>query len=618
MEVARDRFATAAKRAMSPAGAGLLRALATGDRGGLEPKVTADFARSGLAHLYSVSGLHLAVVVGGVYRLIASLLVRVGPLARRRDTRRMAALAALPLAPLYALFTGAEPPVLRAALGAVVVLAGVAARREADGLNTLGLAGTVLLALSPGDAGDPGFQLSFAAVAGMVLWAPRLRAALPLARAARSAPRWRRWLEGLATGVCASVAATLATAPILAYHFRGLSLAAIPANLTALPLGALLTWWGALGAAAAFFGEGWAALLLAPADLPARALLALNRFWAAPGWATLGLASPGPAAAVGATALLLFAAWLPRRRSLTALALAACLVVLPGPVRAAAARRRAVLDVAFLAVGQGDATVLRLPDGAAFLVDGGGNRAGPDPGARVVVPFLRDAGVRQVAAAFVTHPHPDHLLGLPAVAEGVGMDALYSNGRGRSGKAWRALPPPHPLQAGDVVERAGVRLEVLAPPPLAEALGENDASLVLRVVFGDTAFLLAGDLEAAGERALLAGGRSIGAQVVKVPHHGSRTSSTPELVAAVGARWAVFSVGARNRFGFPHREVVARWTAAGAEVARTDQGSACFRSDGRGVTQVGCEEWLALGVRPRQPSLLSWEIPPWPSISASK
>jgi competence protein ComEC len=245
--------------------------------------------------------------------------------------------------------------------------------------------------------------------------------------------------------------------------------------------------------------------------------------------------------------------------------------------------------VTFLSVGQGDAAVLRLPDGSAILVDAGGDPRGRrDPGARDVLPFLRDAGVRRLAAAFLSHPHADHLLGLPAVAEALPVEALLASGR-RGGEevaaAWARLPAPRRLARGDAWERAGVRVEVLGPPPGAEELTQNEASLVLRVRYGTTAFLFPGDVDGAGEAALLERG-DLSADVVKVPHHGSRTASTAPLVAAVRPRWAVVSLSSHNPFGFPHAEAVRRWQEGGAEVLRTDRGAVRFWSDGRTVRRV--------------------------------
>jgi len=275
------------------------------------------------------------------------------------------------------------------------------------------------------------------------------------------------------------------------------------------------------------------------------------------------------------------------RRWAAGLAFVACLA-LPGPVRAAAARQRGELEVIVASVGQGDASLLRLPDGAAVLVDAGGNPGGgPDPGARDLVPLLRDLGVERLAAVVVSHPHPDHVLGLAAVAQAFPVERLILGGGPPSRAAAEVLarlPPPTRLARGEAWERAGVRLRAVgADDP---SLEENDASLVLRVEHGAVAFLFPGDLEAAGEAAALAAGGDLSADVVKVPHHGSRRSSTAPFAAAVRPRFAVVSVGAGNRYGFPHAEAVERWRAVGAAWLRTDEGAVRFLSDGRVVRPV--------------------------------
>jgi len=590
LERARERLAEAADRWLPAREAALVRAIGTGDRGALDPATTTSFARSGLAHILAVSGLHLVVVAFGLERLLRALLLRSDRLAVRLEPRRAAALLILPAVAVYTVATGAGAPIVRAALAAAVGSLGTLLDREPDALNTLALAALALLAADPAGLLDPSVQLSFTAVGGLALWAGPLRRRLPSAGPAGS---WRaRLLEPLLSGACATVAASIATAPVLAFHFRQLPLLGVLANVAGIPVGSGLTALAALGALAAAASPAAAAPFLLACRPLATALLFLSDAAAAPAWGTLPLACPGLAGAFGAAGLAVLATALRgRARALSAAGAALCLA-LPGPLRAAAARARGGLEVIFVSVGQGDAALLRLPDGEAVLIDGGGTvDGGPDPGARDLVPLLRDLGVRRLAAVFVSHPHPDHVLGLAAVAAELPVERAFSNGDPGDGASREVLAALRPatLVPGDRWERAGVEFAVRGGD--RTALASNDASLVLRVAYGETAFLFPGDLEEQGEAAAAAGG-GLRADVVKVPHHGSRTSSSAPFTAAVAPRLAVVSAGAGNRFGFPHEEALARWRAAGARVLRTDQGAVRVLSDGRTVRPVPAEAVL--------------------------
>jgi competence protein ComEC len=585
LEAARTRFGREAGRRLGSDEAALVRAIGAGDESAMDPLVRESFARSGLAHVLSVSGLHLAVVAWGAWRAARGAILRLDR-AQRLDARRWAAAAAIPVAAAYALATGASVPAVRSAIGAGLGLAAALAGREADARNALALAAMLVLADDPGALLDVSFQLSFAAVAGLLLLAGPLRRALP------NRPDPRRWhgraAEAAVEAACASAAATLATAPLLALHFRQLSLLAIPANVVGVPLASLLTALGALAFLASAAAPPLAPLMLWACRAPAAGLLAVNAAFAAPRVSTVSLASPGWTGVAACAGLGLAALRLRGLARGAALAGAVAALALPGPARRIAARHAGRLEVVFLSVGQGDAAVLRLPGGEAVLVDAGGDERGHhDPGGRDVRPFLLDMGVRRLSAVFVSHLHGDHALGLPGVAAGVEVERVYAPARAGDeavSEAMRRLPRAQALAAGDEIALGGVRFEVLGPPrrEAAAGLSENDASLVLRVIHGETAFLFPGDVEAEGEALASRGGR-LAADVVKVPHHGSRTSSGRGLAAAVGPRWAVVSVGRRNRFGFPHAEAVERWREVGAEVLRTDEGPARFLSDGRSV-----------------------------------
>ncbi|HEX9050208.1 MAG TPA: ComEC/Rec2 family competence protein, partial [Anaeromyxobacter sp.] len=275
LAAARARFAEAADRALPPREAAVVRAIGTGDRAGLDRPTTTSFARSGLAHVLAVSGLHLVVVAFGLERVLRWILLRVEPLAARADPRRVAAALVLPAVPLYAVATGAGAPVLRSAIGAAAAFGGVLLQREAGAANLLALALLVLLSADPGSALEPSLQLSFAAVAGLALWSGPLRRALPLARAPRGT--WRaRLLEPIVSGACASVAASVATAPVLAFHFRQLPLLGLLANVAGVPVGSALTAVAALAAAAAAASPPLAGPFLLASRPLAAALLALS------------------------------------------------------------------------------------------------------------------------------------------------------------------------------------------------------------------------------------------------------------------------------------------------------------------------------------------------------
>ncbi|NNB92089.1 ComEC/Rec2 family competence protein, partial [Corallococcus exiguus] len=250
------------------------------------------------------------------------------------------------------------------------------------------------------------------------------------------------------------------------------------------------------------------------------------------------------------------------------------------------------LRITFLSVGQGDAVVLRS-QGHHALVDAGGVPEGADTGERFVLPFLKAEGVSRLDLAVLSHPHPDHALGLVSTLAQVPTERLWLSAGSADGPLSRRIIS---AAKGATVEEVEVghpafvlgeaTLEVLGPPVDRELMeGANDRSVVLRVRHGDVTVLLAGDVEAEGEAALE---EALGpVTVLKVPHHGSRTSSTAPLLERTRPRHAVFCVGRRNRYGFPHPEVEARYRALGTECWRTDRdGAITLESDGEDVRLV--------------------------------
>ena len=568
----RERFGTwARERLVRPDDAALVCALAAGLRSGLGPEWEDRFARSGLAHVLSVSGLHVAALALVLAATLGSLLRAVPAVVRRLDARRPAALAALPLVWGYVVFTGNQPPAIRSALMLSVVLIGRAVQRSTDALNALALAAAVLLVADPASVRDLSLQLSFTAVAALVLLAPRLRALLPVSFPdPRLSGRWRYRLVELREallGVCtASVAVTIASIPLVATAFHRISLVGWATNVVALPVASVLTLASAVTAGVFCVSPALAAAPLLVASATARALLALVSAGAAVPLGTLS--SPGfPWPATLAFALGLLGVALGVRRSgwVVALALAA---VLGRPF----VTPRSPLELTALPVGHGD-SLLVLSAGASLLVDGGGVPEGIDPGARIVLPYLRERGIRRLDVVALSHPHPDHALGLLTVLREVPADRLWLPAGIERGALVDALLAAAGsarvewLAAGERRTLGAATVHVLSPPRDATGLRTvNDRSLVLRLSVVGRSLLLPGDAGAAAEAQL----PLVASTVVKVPHHGSRTSSSPRLVSSVEAWIALFSDGRGNRFGLPAPEVVERWRASGAEILRTD------------------------------------------------
>ncbi len=596
--------------------ASLARALVLGEND-LDPEDRYAFQRSGLAHLLAVSGTHLVVAVVLVVSALRWLLVRITPLSRRCDVSRFSSLLGALAALLYADFSGGSGSAWRAAWMLAVVFGARALSRRTTPLRAVGASILVGWALEPLLLFDLSFLLSVAATAGLLFASGSVSRRLE--RAVTSAP-----LRFLLSSLVATGAAQLACTPLLALLGPGTTLAGSLANVVAGPVGELFALPLALvhPLVAELPGLGRGVALAASGAL--LAVRALAHGAAAVTWAQVPV--PPPSAwhfavlAVGALSVWLTPGgtrfWRFSTRKLGLLALAGALAAVElATLRAAQPLGR--LRVTFVDVGQGDAALVDLPNGAALLIDGGADQ--PDMGARVLLPLLRARRRRALDALVMTHPDRDHLGGLPSVAREVPAGALWSPGGAaeESSPLFRALAESVTASGGRRVtadalcgrslSAGDARLEVLSPcPDPARAAGEadplasastNNRSLVLRVTLGRRSVLLVGDAELPAERALLAqreagraGGeppddeRALGglrSDVLKVGHHGSKTSSGRAFLAQVAPAAAVISLGAGNRHGHPSPSVAARLAATGALVARTDEaGSVTWETDG--------------------------------------
>lgn len=548
-------------------GKALARALVLGDASDLPLEWKRGLRVTGVYHLMSVSGVHVALVAGAVWLLAGWL------------PRRPRLLLSLASIFLYLLLVGPLPALVRAAVMGALGVTALLAERPPAAANALGWAALLLLMDQPGLVLSPAFQLTMAATAGLLLLAPLL------------AERWRRlpvpaWLT---KSIAASVGAQLATLPWALPRFYLLSPLAPWLNLLAVPWTGLVLIVSLLWTAAALVAPSWAGGLLPVLDFLAKPFSWPSRT-PPEVWLPLPVAlSPWAAwlLAAAVTALLLLPNDRRGRRALLVLAagaagLGVCAAVdWPRP-------SRELPELAMIDVGQGDSILLRDGD-RAILVDGGGWDGG-DLGGRVLLPALLGEGVRHIDALVLTHPDLDHCGGLVDVSAYLPVDEVWmAPGWDPESCAGRLMSLPGTrtrfLAKGSRVSAGRWRLKVLHPEADDPSHETNERSLVLLAEVHGRRVLLTGDIESWAEHRLAdCCARDLRVDVLKVAHHGSRTSSTETFLEAAKPRLALISVGLRNLYHHPAPEVVERLQAHGARVLRTDRSGEVvvrFEEDGR-------------------------------------
>lgn len=553
----------------------LYRALLLGERRGLSPELQRAFVDSGTAHLLAISGLHLAVVGFGLYRLLLFLLLRWRRLAQAgRPPAAAAALAGL-LTFAYVASIAPSQATLRATVALGVVFAGAVLARRARPLPTLAVAAAVLVLADPRAPAGASFQLSFAAATALVLLAAHLRRALARLDepGALPHPRWRTPARALLALVAVSLVSTAVTTPLALAWFGQASVAAPLCNLVAVPLMSLLV--VPLGFAwllVALVAPGVAQTLAPLPTVAAGWLLDLVEGWAELVGPSTHAAWPHLAGLAAALAVILVLAGrrfrLPALVSATA---AATLVVV-------AAHHAPELRLTLIDVGHGDALLVELPSGQSVMVDTGGHhRAGADArlAASRLVPALTRLGVARLDLLVITHADHDHVGAAAALAERIPIAELWLPACDAGSPAIMAVARGVAAQGGRVrqvhqappTDFGGASLEILWPPADIAgpdgrcSISKNDAALVLSLRYAGRHMLLTADVEETTEAALL---RSVGerlrADVLKVGHHGSRTSSSEAFLNAVRPRLAVAS-GRRTRTTMPpHLDILERYS----------------------------------------------------------
>ncbi|OPL15171.1 MAG: hypothetical protein AVO39_01855 [delta proteobacterium MLS_D] len=609
IETLRSRVRNLIADATHPPLRELLGALVLGEKERIHPDIREQFNRAGVSHLLAISGFHIGMAAFFTFLAVRAVMSLNSFLLLKMNLQKVSALFAIPVVLFYAFMAGFGVSTQRAVIMIAVFACSLLLSRSHNLLNALAMAAIIILALVPSSLFDISFQLSFVAVAAILMVLPRVRPLPAVFEKNRIARR-------IVLFIVVTAAASLATAPVIALSFNRVSTVALIANLVVVPL----IGFGVLpaGIAAAFaapFFPGLSLFLFKTAAVVLAPALSIIGTLADLSWSCVHLSIPGlPGICCfyGSFWLALKCVDTLRKRSDRRLSLtvaAACLAVaLCGIAHGRYLDRTRIpsglLEVTFLDVGQGSSAVVVFPDRRIMLVDGGGFfDPAFDVGKNIVGPYLRRRRVGTIDVVVLTHPDQDHVGGLPFILETFNIGEVWSNGEANNSEAYRRFVDiiekkniPHEAVWSGTDDRifsdAVVRILHPGRPFRTGKIQPEDhdfnaRGLVFEIWFGDTGFLFTSDIPGETEALLVQRYQSLQNTVLQAPHHGSALSNSPAFLEAVDADIAVVSAGFDNPFGFPRPDVIKRYEKAGTSLYRTDlDGAVTVSSDGHRVQVV--------------------------------
>ena len=519
----------------------------------LDSDLKDSYKKVGLAHLLVASGTQVSILIGVCLAMIRAFKMPIG----------IGVVIASAINILFAFMTGLGPSILRAAIMGEITLLGVGLNREDEIYNSLGLAALILMVFDPLVIFGLSFQLTFAATWALVYLAPHLE---------------KKYC--LPSPLAISLAPIMATIPITLYNFNQFSVAALLVNVIVMPWVEILT---VLGFASTVLG---AVFLPIAAILNGTLLLILKlfneivyTFSAIPGACLYFPAPPFVLILAYYAGLIAWVEGFMNKKNLFKFSLL-CLALLIWSAAFSPTSAIKGLTVSVIDVGQGDSILVESPSGKTMLIDAGPKYKKGDAGRRYVLPFLHKKGINKLDIVVLTHPHDDHVGGLPSVLKDLPVGLVYDSGQPHTSRAYLDFLNlvaqnniPYKLaRAGQMIDLGGgVKGEILNPQePFIEESALNNNSVVIRLVYGQIAIMLTGDTEKEGERRILGLGAVLKSQVLKAGHHGSRTSSSLEFLEAVKPEVALISVGIKNKFHHPHPSTLKKFTELGVKVYRTD------------------------------------------------
>jgi competence protein ComEC len=563
--------------------------LLLGDRSDISQEIKKAFMNTGTIHVLAVSGSHVVLVVAIIFTLLGLL----------RFPRKAKIAVTILILVYYTYLTGATPSVVRASIMAILLLLGKYFEERVNIYNALGVSAVLILVYDPKQIFDVGFQLSFSAVFSIVYFYPKLNTLIQNIPEQLEEFKLLRWLW---QAFAVSLAAQIGTIPFTAFYFGKVSLISFVANLFVVPLVGVLVSIGLCGVLLNILSSFIGSCFLEVVQLIAWFTLRAVRIAESVPFAVLNTSQYGWRETIwyALSVVLLFNL---RNRGLQKKMVFALLIIVNAMVfQSLVTERNRNLRITFLDVGQGDASVIQFPGGKTMLVDAGPSTSSFDAGERVVAPYLERNGISHLDAVLTTHPHSDHLGGIPYILKHFSIGKTIDPHQACDSRLYMEYSSlvkeieQQSVTAG-MMENGfpDVRLYYLHPTnrfidsdSSDGYSGLNESSVVFKLQYGETSFLFTGDAEIPAEEQLVrAYGDFLKCDVVKAGHHGSITSSSEEFIAHVHPRVVIVSVGKFNKFNHPSGIVLARYRDAGITIHRTDyNGAAIYESDGHAVRML--------------------------------
>ena len=559
----------------------LAKALLIGYKNELVREQKISFSRAGLSHIMAVSGLHVGFLLLPFWFLIPFFWTF-------KYGKQIGMILLVVILFIYAGLTDFSPSVTRASLVGILLAYGKLFHKVRDSKNLTAVAAVIILLINPSDLFSIGFQLSFGAVYIILLTAPVIQRWLPI---------WirLRWYGKPLMIIIISFIVQVGLFPLLAYYFGEFSLIGPFANAFVIPFLGIAVPYSLCILLVSFFAPMLAQTLNYPVEVFLRWLHQFVDFAGGLPWSWVQVHIDSLLFFGVWIAIIFFIASLPipklRWKFLAILLLASCL---HQGQKVFHQLSGATLNLTFFDVGQGDAALVETPNGKHFLIDVGRWQPDYNSAKYIIIPHLKEEGIDKLDAIFLSHPHADHIGGILEIISTIPIDTIYNSGTSYDSKLYESYYqqadeqkiPIKPLKAGDEIALdPALRMFVYGPQKSIAQSNVNNRSLILELIYGDTEFLFMGDAEEEQEKNILAAyPELLNTDLLKVGHHGSKTSSNSFLLQATTPKIGIVSLAKSNRFGHPHRQASKRLNKNISLLHFTSlEGAIQYTSDGKRI-----------------------------------